>query len=50
MSDFGAMTQIQGTAAVCLAGFIGAIERIKKPIDDLRFVFLGAGSSGTGYV
>jgi malate dehydrogenase (oxaloacetate-decarboxylating)(NADP+) len=39
---------IQGTAAVALAGVLGACRVAGKRFDDLRMLFLGAGSAATG--
>jgi malate dehydrogenase (oxaloacetate-decarboxylating)(NADP+) len=39
---------IQGTAAVALAGVSASTRIIKRPIRDLRIMFLGAGSAATG--
>lgn len=39
---------IQGTAAVALAGIYASIRITKIPFTDLRFMFLGAGSAATG--
>ncbi|MFT9258094.1 MAG: NAD-dependent malic enzyme [Acetobacter sp.] len=39
---------IQGTAAVTLAGLISALEIKGEPLAAQRFLFLGAGSSGLG--
>lgn len=39
---------IQGTAAVVLAGIINYGRVINTPISELRFVFLGAGSANNG--
>jgi malic enzyme len=39
---------IQGTAGVVVAGIFAALRALKKPLADQRFVFLGAGASGTG--
>jgi malate dehydrogenase (oxaloacetate-decarboxylating)(NADP+) len=39
---------IQGTAAVALAGVYAATRVITKPFRDLRIMFLGAGSAATG--
>jgi len=39
---------IQGTAAVALAGIYAATRVIKNPFRDLRIMFLGAGSAATG--
>lgn len=39
---------IQGTAAVVLAGVLASSRIIKKPLRDLRIMFLGAGSAATG--
>ena len=39
---------IQGTGAVVLAGYIGAVNLAGVPIQDQRVVFMGAGSAGVG--
>ncbi|KAG7385485.1 Malic enzyme [Phytophthora pseudosyringae] len=39
---------IQGTAAVVLAGLLAAVPLSGKPISQQKFVFLGAGTAGTG--
>ena len=39
---------IQGTAAVALAGVSAATRIIQRPLRDLRIMFLGAGSAATG--
>jgi malate dehydrogenase (oxaloacetate-decarboxylating)(NADP+) len=39
---------IQGTAAVALAGVLAATHVIGTPLRDLRIMFLGAGSAATG--
>ncbi|KAI0157633.1 NADP-dependent malic enzyme [Xylariaceae sp. FL1272] len=39
---------IQGTGAVVLGGYIGAVNLSNVPIEDQRLVFMGAGSAGVG--
>ncbi len=39
---------IQGTAAVAVAGISAALRIVKKPWREQTFLFLGAGSAGTG--
>ncbi|KAG3129285.1 NADP-dependent malic enzyme, partial [Phytophthora idaei] len=39
---------IQGTASVVLAGLLAAVPLLGKPISEQKFVFLGAGTAGTG--
>jgi malate dehydrogenase (oxaloacetate-decarboxylating)(NADP+) len=39
---------IQGTAAVVLAGVYAATRALGRPLGDLTFLFLGAGSAATG--
>ncbi|PHH73918.1 hypothetical protein CDD80_3477 [Ophiocordyceps camponoti-rufipedis] len=39
---------IQGTGAVVLAGYIGAVNLSGVPVDEQRLVFMGAGSAGVG--
>lgn len=38
----------QGTGAVTLAGFISAVRQSRKPVQDHKFVFFGAGSAAVG--
>ncbi len=39
---------IQGTAAVALAGIYSALKVIKRPLKEQKFLFLGAGEAGIG--
>jgi malate dehydrogenase (oxaloacetate-decarboxylating)(NADP+) len=39
---------IQGTGAVVLGGYIGAVNLSNVPIEEQRLVFMGAGSAGVG--
>jgi malic enzyme len=39
---------MQGTAAVVLAGIFSALRILEEPLEAQRFVFLGAGAAGTG--
>ncbi|KAI0166903.1 hypothetical protein GGR52DRAFT_556083 [Hypoxylon sp. FL1284] len=39
---------IQGTGAVVLAGYIGAVNLSGVPVEEQRLVFMGAGSAGVG--
>jgi malate dehydrogenase (oxaloacetate-decarboxylating)(NADP+) len=39
---------IQGTGAVILAGYIGAVNLSGVPLEEQRLVFMGAGSAGVG--
>lgn len=39
---------VQGTGAVVLGGYIGAVNLSGVPIEDQRLVFMGAGSAGVG--
>ncbi|CRK07285.1 hypothetical protein BN1708_017087, partial [Verticillium longisporum] len=39
---------IQGTGAVVLGGYIGAVNLSGVPLEEQRLVFMGAGSAGVG--
>ncbi|KAI2623436.1 NADP-dependent malic enzyme [Xylaria nigripes] len=39
---------IQGTGAVVLGGYIGAVNQSNVPLEEQRLVFMGAGSAGVG--
>lgn len=39
---------IQGTAAIAVAGFIAVCKLLKKPFKEQRFLFLGAGAAAFG--
>lgn len=39
---------VQGTGAVVLGGYIGAVNLSGVPLEDQRLVFMGAGSAGVG--
>ncbi|KAE9132455.1 hypothetical protein PF007_g3714 [Phytophthora fragariae] len=39
---------IQGTASVVLGGLLAAVPLSSTPISEQKFVFLGAGTAGTG--
>jgi len=39
---------IQGTAGIVVAGIFAALRALEQPLSEQRFVFLGAGASGTG--
>ncbi|KAG9255363.1 NADP-dependent malic enzyme [Emericellopsis atlantica] len=39
---------VQGTGAVVLGGYIGAVENSGVPLEEQRLVFMGAGSAGVG--
>lgn len=39
---------IQGTGAVVLAGYMGAVDLSNVPVEDQRLVVMGAGSAGVG--
>jgi malate dehydrogenase (oxaloacetate-decarboxylating) len=39
---------VQGTAAVALAGVLAGLRHLRRPITEQRFVLLGAGAAGMG--
>jgi len=39
---------VQGTAGVALAGIYGALRIVGRPLNEMKFLFLGAGEAGTG--
>jgi malic enzyme len=39
---------IQGTAAVTLAGILAGLQLLKQPLREQRFLFVGAGAAGVG--